>query len=91
LDSFSAHADKAGLEEYLSFSSPHDIKKLFLVHGEKGAAEEFLELARDKGYKNSCVPELDEEYYFYLQKNEYSGKYEVMGRDIKKPKKDEKK
>ena len=91
LDSFSAHADKAGLAEYLSFSSPHDIKKLFLVHGEKGASEEFLELAKEKGYKNSCVPELDEEYSFSLQINKYSGKYEVVGRDIKKPKKDEKK
>ena len=86
LDSFSAHADKSGLENYLSLSPSRGMKKLFLVHGEQGAAEEFLELAREKGYKNSCIPELDEEYSFDLEINKYSGKYEAVGRSVNKPK-----
>ena len=82
-DSFSAHADRPGLENYLSFSSPRDMKKLFLVHGEKSAAEDFLDFAKEKGYKNACIPLLDEEYSFDLEINKYSGKYEVVGRDVK--------
>ena len=84
LDSFSAHADKAGLENYLSYSTTHDLKKLFLVHGEKESAREFMNTAKEKGYKNACVPELDEEYIFDLEINKYSNKYEIVGREVKK-------
>jgi metallo-beta-lactamase family protein len=84
LDSFSAHADKSGLEKYLSFSTPRELKKLFLVHGEVASAGEFLETAKEKGYKNVCVPSLDEEYSFDLEINKYSNKYEVTNREVKK-------
>jgi hypothetical protein len=92
LDSFSAHADKAGLENYLSFSSPHDLKKLFLVHGEKESAEEFLQTAKGKGYQYACIPELDEEYSFEFEKIKYYDqktgreveKYDVVRHDVKK-------
>jgi metallo-beta-lactamase family protein len=82
---FSAHADKSGLENYLSFSSARDLKKLFLVHGEKASAEEFLLTAKQKGYQNVCVPSLDEEYSFDLEINQYSGKYEVVKREVRTP------
>ncbi|MDR0304243.1 MAG: MBL fold metallo-hydrolase [Chitinispirillales bacterium] len=93
LDSFSAHADKSGLEKYLSFSSPHNLKKLFLVHGESQSAQEFLCSAKQSGYQNVCVPSLDEEYSFDLETNkyfdseikEYVEKYEITNREIKKP------
>jgi len=93
LDSFSAHADKSGLEKYLSFSPAHNLKKLFLVHGESESAHEFCDAAKQKGYQNACVPSLDEEYSFELETKkyfdsdikEYVEKYEVVGREIKKP------
>jgi metallo-beta-lactamase family protein len=92
LDSFSAHADKTGLENYLSFSSPHDLKKLFLVHGEHEAAQEFLQTAKSKGYQYTCVPELEEEHSFDFKKIKYYDskikrdveKYEIIRREVKK-------
>jgi len=92
LDSLSAHADKAGLEEYLSFSPAHHLKHLFLVHGEKAAAEEFMQTAREKGYQHVSVPELDEEYLFEFRKKRYYDqkinkeveRYEVVKREVKK-------
>jgi metallo-beta-lactamase family protein len=102
LDSFSAHADKAGLEEYISFSSPQHLKALFLVHGEKDAARDFAQTAKQKGYQYSYVPELDEEYIFDLTKidyfdektKEYVQKYDVISRKTNKgeskPSKEEK-
>ena len=92
LDSFSAHADKAGLEEYLSFSPSHHLKQLFLVHGEKDAAKEFAQTAREKGYQYTAVPELDEEFIFELRKIRYYDqkinkeveKYDVVSRETKK-------
>jgi len=92
LDSFSAHADKAGLENYLSLSPAHDMKKLFLIHGEKEAAKEFQNTAKQKGYQNISIPELDEEYLFEFKKIKYFDtklqkeveKYEIIKQSVQK-------
>ena len=92
LDSFSAHADKAGLEEYLSFSPSHHLQQLFLVHGEREAAKEFAQTAKEKGYQYTAVPDLDEEFVFDLRKINYYDqkvgvnveKYEIARRESKK-------
>lgn len=93
LDSFSAHADEDGLKHYLSFSSPHNLKKLFLIHGETKAAHDFQNTAKKMGYQNACVPELDEEYlfefrtikYFDTKQQKEVEKYEIANQEIKKP------
>lgn len=92
LDSFSAHADEAGLKNYLSFSSPHNLKKLFLIHGEKEAALNFQNIAKQMGYQNICVPELDEEHFFEFRTVKYFDsklkkeveKYEIANQEVKK-------
>jgi metallo-beta-lactamase family protein len=85
LDSFSAHADCSGLGKYLSLSTPHELKRLFLVHGEKEASENFKEYAESKDYQHVCVPKLDELFSFNAEKITYfdtrlardSEKYEI--------------
>jgi metallo-beta-lactamase family protein len=56
MDYFSGHADQKGLLEYLSYSSPHKLKKVYLVHGEPEEAEPLKEKIINKGYRNVYYP-----------------------------------
>lgn len=61
MDYFSGHADKNDLLDYVKFSSPKKLKKIFLVHGEEEQALPFREELLRRGYKNIYYPQsLDE-------------------------------
>lgn len=56
IDSFSAHADRHELLQYLNFCPPEKMKTLFLIHGEEESIESFSNAVKSKGYTNLCVP-----------------------------------
>jgi metallo-beta-lactamase family protein len=56
MDYFSAHADQTGLLNYLSFSSPAKLKKIFLVHGEEDQALPLKEKIIKAGFRNVYYP-----------------------------------
>jgi metallo-beta-lactamase family protein len=62
LDYFSAHADQAGLLDYLELLPPKDLKHVFLVHGEEGQAVPFKNQLGDRGYKNIYFPSPGESF-----------------------------
>lgn len=61
MDSFSAHADRNELYDFLSSQLPQ-LKKLFLVHGEQNAQEGFKALLEQNGYTKVEIPALGETY-----------------------------
>ena len=61
MDYFSGHADKNDLLEYVSYSRPEKLKKIFLVHGEEEQALPFREELVKRGYRNIYYPESGEE------------------------------
>lgn len=58
MDSFSAHADRNEMADYLKNQTK--LKKLFLVHGEKDTQMNFKAFLEEKGFKNVEVPALEE-------------------------------
>jgi metallo-beta-lactamase family protein len=56
MDYFSAHADQRELVEYISFNSPQELKKIFLVHGEPEQAMPLKEKIIEKGFKEVMYP-----------------------------------
>ena len=61
MDSFSAHADRNELVDFLRSNLKH-LKKLFLVHGETPAQEGFKALLEQNGYTQVEIPELGQTY-----------------------------
>lgn len=61
MDSFSAHADQNELIYFLS-NLKKDLKKMFLVHGEEEATEEFSRVLTKEGFKNVVLPEFGKTY-----------------------------
>ena len=61
MDSFSAHADRDELLDYLK-NQKEKCKKIFLVHAEESAAEAFSKTLIKKGFKNIILPEKGEAY-----------------------------
>jgi len=59
MDSFSAHADRGEIIEFLG--NQKKLKKLFLVHGEPSKQMEFKKLLIEKGFKFVRIPKLTEE------------------------------
>jgi metallo-beta-lactamase family protein len=59
IDSFSAHADRHELLQYIDQCSPEKLKKIFLVHGEPEQIELFQDAVQSKGY-TIHVPEEEE-------------------------------
>jgi metallo-beta-lactamase family protein len=61
MDSFSAHADRTELLEYLR---PHfaSCRELFLVHGEPEAQEAFQETLNQEGFQRVSIPKLGETF-----------------------------
>ncbi|MBK7410325.1 MAG: MBL fold metallo-hydrolase [Saprospirales bacterium] len=61
MDSFSAHADRNELLDFLQ-SELQTLKKLFLVHGEEPAQEGFKALLEQHAFTKVVTPELGESY-----------------------------
>lgn len=63
MDYFSGHADKNDLMDYIKYSKPHKLKKIFLVHGEEEQALPFREELIKLGYKNIYYPTQGDEFF----------------------------
>ncbi len=60
MDSFSAHADRLEIYDFLKGQQQH-IKKIFLVHGTIDRQKSLAGLLKDGGFREICIPELGEE------------------------------
>ncbi|MBP6183919.1 MAG: MBL fold metallo-hydrolase [Saprospiraceae bacterium] len=61
MDSFSAHADRDEMREYLN-GQQQKVKQLFLVHGILPVQQSFSELLIKDGFSDVQIPELGQEY-----------------------------
>lgn len=61
MDSFSAHADRSELRDFLD-NQKKNLRKLFLVHGEIERQTAFKEYLENDGFDNIHIPELGNEY-----------------------------
>jgi len=61
INGFSAHADRAGLLNWLSHLHEPP-RRLFVTHGESGISQQFASLVRDKMGWDVVVPEYREEF-----------------------------
>jgi len=61
MDSFSAHADRGEISDFLS-NQRHSVKQLFLVHGEIERQESLKSLLLGDGFHQIGIPELGEEH-----------------------------
>lgn len=59
MDSFSAHADRKEMIDFMS--NQNRIKKLFLVHGEYEAQKKFKKYLGEAGFKKVIIPKMGEE------------------------------
>jgi metallo-beta-lactamase family protein len=57
IHSMSAHGDYEDLSQFLACQDPHQVKKLFLVHGEYTVQEAFRERLLKKGFVDIEIPE----------------------------------
>jgi metallo-beta-lactamase family protein len=62
LNSMSAHADYNDLSQYLSCQYGHEVKRVFIVHGEPEVQLEFKRRLLKKGFKDIDIPELHQEF-----------------------------
>jgi metallo-beta-lactamase family protein len=62
MDSFSAHADRRDLLDYVKMTPPDKLKHIFLVHGESDQALSFRDALRSNGYANVQFPELNQAF-----------------------------
>lgn len=60
MDSFSAHADRKEMADFLS--NQKKLKKIYLVHGEIGPQESFKTYLEDRGFGEVIIPELGDEF-----------------------------
>jgi metallo-beta-lactamase family protein len=61
MDSFSAHADKNELLDYIE-NQKQSCKRLYLVHGEYEPQQSFAELLEENGFSNVHIPKLGKAY-----------------------------
>ena len=59
MDSFSAHADRGELLDFLKNQKGY-LKKMFLVHGTLERQEDFRDLLGENGFKNVSIPSIGE-------------------------------
>ena len=59
MDSFSAHADRKEMKEFLSNQTK--LKKIYLVHGEIDRQEKFKTYLQAAGFGEIIIPELGQE------------------------------
>jgi metallo-beta-lactamase family protein len=64
LDYYSSHADYEEIFTYLSCQNKKKIKRLFLVHGEKGVQLIFKTKLEAKGYNHVEIPALGDAFTF---------------------------
>ncbi len=62
LDYFSAHGDRRDLLNYVKFSPPSRLKRIFLVHGEKEQSKSLVDAFRSQGYENVYCPTYGSSY-----------------------------
>lgn len=62
IDSYSAHADCDELIQFLGCQDPTKVKKVFLVHGEPNAQDEFKAKLQGLGYDEVKTPEMGESF-----------------------------
>jgi len=62
LDTFSAHADRRDLLDYVKFCPPNKLKEIFLVHGVADQALPLRDALRSKGYQSVKFPAQGEEF-----------------------------
>lgn len=63
MDSFSAHADRQELKDFLQ-NQKKGLQKLFLVHGEYDAQQSFSNFLGKDGFQGVEIPTLGQEYKF---------------------------
>lgn len=56
IESYSAHADKNELVEFLSCQDKDKIKRICIVHGEEPTQMQFAKTLKEQGYKNIFIP-----------------------------------
>lgn len=56
IQSFSGHGDYNEMIQYLKCQKPTEVKRIFLVHGDKEAQEAFAYHLKNEGYKNIEIP-----------------------------------
>jgi metallo-beta-lactamase family protein len=61
MDSFSAHADREEMLEFLS-NQKTSARRIFLVHGNPDAQDAFAGLLKEQGFQGVTVPELGDEF-----------------------------
>ncbi len=61
MESFSAHADRGEIADYIA-NQKKGLKKLFLVHGVEDRQKKFRTTLFDKGFKKVEIPELGQEF-----------------------------
>lgn len=64
MDSFSAHADKNDLLEFITSLSTDQLKKIFVIHGEETQSLALQNTLVKKGYRDVIVPEPGKSYSF---------------------------
>ena len=62
INAFSAHADYTEMLDWLNAIDTSNLKKIFLVHGEKGTTEFFQKFLQENGYPNVEVVVAEKEY-----------------------------
>ncbi len=55
-DAFSGHGDKNDLLRFVQAQNPNEVKKVFLVHGEKSSMISFREDLKELGFNNVEIP-----------------------------------
>jgi metallo-beta-lactamase family protein len=62
MDSFSAHGDEEEMLDYLDQQDRNKLKKIFLVHGDEEAQDDFTKALRKKGFGKIETPHLFQEF-----------------------------
>jgi metallo-beta-lactamase family protein len=62
MDSFSAHADRRDILEYIKMTPPSKLKNIFLVHGEPDQTISLQNALRSMGYPNVYYPRCNEKF-----------------------------
>ena len=62
IDSMSAHADYNDLSQYLACQDQHQVKQLFIVHGEPDVQLELKIRLLKKGFNEVIIPEIHQEF-----------------------------
>ena len=63
INALSAHADRAGLEDWID-EVKDNVRTAFAVHGEEEKVEAMVQLLKDKGIPNAVAPSPGQTYRF---------------------------